>query len=433
MNLNQKSIWTPLRIRGFRRLFIGQALSDSANWLDFIALSVLVVYTWGYGSMAVALLSVCIGVPWVVVGPLMSGRTGRWSGKKVLIVCDGLRAILLLGMIGAPSLPVLLFLVFLKMSVSAVFDPVRQTAVKRLVEPEVMAQATSLSQMSVNLTKIIGPMAGGAIIGWWGDWSPFAIGALLYAVSALVLSGLPNWTDRDTTKLNGKRRLREAWAHIANRPLLKAGIVYAAVILYLVFLYDGLFVMLTKEAGMNERQFGLLIGGVGAGSVTGALAAGHWSGWQQHPLLRMASAGIVAGALIAVVGLGASGWLPNALWIWMPLCLLIGFSGAQSATPFGYILQTESTESTIGPISALANSLQTGSMLTAPLLGALVAAWIGAGWVFILAGAAMVCFAAMYRFRAIIIHIREKQSSERTSSARITSQEKNNYTFVKKY
>ncbi|WP_199617574.1 MFS transporter [Paenibacillus alkalitolerans] len=410
MELSREQIWAPLRIRAFRRLFIGQALSDFANWIDFVALSALIVYTWGYGSMAIALLSVCIGVPWVVVGPLMSVRAGRLSGKKVLVVCDCLRAVIVLGMVWAPSLPVLLLLVFLKMCVSAVFDPVRQTAVKRLVEPGAMAQASSLSQMSVNLTKIIGPMAGGALIGWIGEWTPFLIGAVLYAVSASVLSGMPEWTNKDETIIKEKSSLREAWTHIARRPVLKAAIVYAAIIFFLIFLYDGLFVMLTKEAGMNEAHFGLLIGAVGAGSVAGALAAGQWSGWKHKPLTHMISAGFVSGILIAVAGLGPAGWLPNTLWLWIPLCIMLGFCGAQSATPFGYILQTESTDDTIGPISALSNSLQTVSMLIAPVLGALAAAWVGTGWVFIFAGAAMVCLAAVYRLAVVGVKERGKET-----------------------
>lgn len=167
-------IWRPLSVKAFRQLYIGQVLSDLANWLDFIALSALIVYTWNHGSMAVAALSICIGLPYVIVGPLMSVRLRNLSGKSLLIGCDILRAVFVLSMVWAPSLPVLLLFVLLKHSMTAVFDPVRQIAVKKIVDSNYLVQSSSLSQMSVHLTKILGPMAGGAIMAWLGTSVPFS-------------------------------------------------------------------------------------------------------------------------------------------------------------------------------------------------------------------------------------------------------------------
>jgi MFS family permease len=403
MGRSRDTLWTPLRNREYRRLWLGQTMSDFANWLDLIALGAVIVYTWGYGPMAMAWLSVCIGAPWVAIGPLMGVLSRRLPGKRVLVACDVLRSLVLLGLIWAPNLEVLLVLVFLKMSISSVFDPVRQSAVKRLVDEDLLAQASGLSQMSVNLTKIAAPAVGGVLFGWLGGWAPFAIGAGLYAVSALVLAGLPNWGG-DAAVAAGKsgdsgmlRELRGSWDHIVNRPLLKAALLYIAAIFFLIFLYDGLIVVLAQEAGMSESLYGMMIGAVGAGSVAGAAASGHWSGWRKRPLAMMSAAGAVAGALVALLGAGAAGYLPTPLWLWLPLCALLGFVGALNATPFGYILQTETTDETIGPVSALSNALQAGSMLIAPVLGAITASRLSAGVVFVTAGILMTALALLFR------------------------------------
>jgi len=392
-------IWRPLRAKGFRQLFIGQVLSDLANWLDFIALSAIIVYAWNHGSMAVATLSICIGLPYVIVGPLMSVRLRHLPGKSLLIGCDLLRAAFVLVMAWAPSLPVLLILVLLKHSMSAVFDPVRQSAVKRIVDSSLLAHASSLSQMSVNLTKILGPMAGGAIMAWIGTSVPFFISAVLYALSAVMLSAMPSWTGQKEYAGKHSGGLMDAWQHVMRRPLLKAVIMYVSSLFFLIFLYDGLFVLLAKEAGMDESLFGLLIGAVGAGSVAGALLAGHWSGWRQRPLAHMTTAGIASGVLIMAVGLSGIGFFQAELALWLPLCAALGYCSAQSAVPYGYVLQIETTDETIGSVSALVNALQTSSMLIAPVIGALMASWWGAGSVFLGVGIATTGVAAVYLFR----------------------------------
>lgn len=398
MKVEIARMWLPLRTTGFRRLFVGQTLSDFANWLDFIAISTIIVYAWGHGAAAMALFSLCIGIPWTIIGPLASVRMGSFSGRKVLLICDALRAVIVCAMLWADSLAVLLVLVFAKTSVSSVFDPVRQRAVKHLVAAEELAQASSLSSLSVNLTKIIGPMAGGAAALWLGSGAPFAIGAGLYVLSALVLLRLPEWRSEAGTAEH--RGLRQALSYISSRPLLKTGMLYMGLMFALIFMYDNLFVVLTRETGLPEAQYGLLIGGVGAGSVMGALAAGYWDGWKRRPIARMAATGILSGLILVSIGLSGQGWLPVTFSGWMLAAVILGFTGAQSAVPFAYIVQVETTDETISPISSAATAVQTGSMLIAPSLGAAAASYMGAGGVFIAVGVVMTAIAGVIWRRA---------------------------------
>lgn len=404
-NNRQERLWTPLKSPLYRRLFGGQLLSDLAGWLDFLVISATIVYAWELGPSAVAALSVCIGLPWVTVGPFMSVRSGRYPGRTTLIICNLLRAAIVLALLWAPNLAVLLPLVFLKGAVSSIFDPVRQTAVRRLVEPDKLLQVSSLSQMSVSLTKIIGPAAGGLLLTAFGRETVFASGSALYLCSALLLARLPVW-DRmeagaaaEIQKPAGEERpsLRFAWSAIRTRPELKAAIFYSAATMFLIFLYDGLLSLFVKGAGMDESRLGLLIGAVGGGSVIGALAAGHWNGWKRQPLGRMATGGLLSGLLIGTAGAASAAGLLLPFPAWFLLFAAMGFTGAMGMVPFGFILQSRSTPETIAPISALSSALQTGSMLIAPALGAFAASLIGTSGVFAAAGAVMVAAALLFR------------------------------------
>ena len=390
-----KSLWSPLRLPEFRRLFIGPTLSDAANWLDFLALGAVIVYVWGYGAFELALLSLCIGLPWVVVGPFAGVRIGRTSGRTVLVVCDAFRGAVMLAFLWADSLALLLALVFLKHCASSIFDPVRQAAVKRTVPPERLAEAGALSQMAVNATKIVAPMIGGACIAAWGAFSPYWICAGLYLISAAALLRLPHWPGEPAPAQKarfGDDMLAAVRYVRGNRTLLIA-MLYMTAIMFLLFCYDGLFVLFTASLGHGESTLGILMSAVGAGSVAGSLLAGRWTSWKSRPLLFMAALSVADGLLVACCGAGAYGWLPPSLWLWTPVFALLGVAGGLIAVPFGYVLQTETDGGTIVPVSALSNALQTGSMLVAPFLGAAVAERTGVGGVFLATGIGMAAFA----------------------------------------
>ncbi|WP_274361784.1 MFS transporter [Paenibacillus thermotolerans] len=398
----QNAVFSPLKDVHYRKLFAGQVLSDFANWLDFLALSSIVVYAFGYGAWALSALSIAIGLPWVVIGPLAGARIGRLPGRTVLIVCDLLRAAIVFSFIWASSLTLLLILVFLKMCVSSVFDPVRQQGIKRLANPSLLAEASSLSQLSVSATKIVAPMLGGLCIAAGGATLTFWIGSGLYLLSAAVFCGLPRWRAADSG--SGRKPaqaggLRQSFAFIAGRKPLLFAIVFMSAAMFLVFLYDGLFVLFTKNLSMGESSRGLLMSAVGAGSVVGSLAAGQWTFWKAKPLAFMSRNGLLSGLLIAVVGAGGYGLLPTGLWLWVPIFALLGACGGFTAVPYGYLLQTETTEETIGPVAALSNALQSGSMLVAPLIGAALSVRLGVGGVFLGAGVAMCLLAALFRLK----------------------------------
>ncbi len=78
----------PLREREFRLLFSGQCVSNLGDWLDFIALAVLIAYVWEMGPASLAALSIAIAIPWIFVAPFAGVLVDRWPKKQVLIGSD---------------------------------------------------------------------------------------------------------------------------------------------------------------------------------------------------------------------------------------------------------------------------------------------------------------------------------------------------------
>ncbi|WP_366162750.1 hypothetical protein ABXS71_06885 [Bacillus infantis] len=77
----KNGIFSPLKDKAFRSLFGAQVFSDLGNWLDFVALQVIVVYYWGLGESAIAAVIITLGIPWVLIGPFASVFVDRLPKK----------------------------------------------------------------------------------------------------------------------------------------------------------------------------------------------------------------------------------------------------------------------------------------------------------------------------------------------------------------
>ncbi|WP_394189202.1 MFS transporter [Paenisporosarcina quisquiliarum] len=390
------SIFVPLKERSFRRLFFAQVFSDFGNWLDFTALAVLVAYHWKMGPGAIAALTIAVGIPWVLVGPFASVWTDRLPRKKIMIICDFLRAVIAIGLIWTPNLPLLLVLVFLKSSVGALFDPAKQAAIRSIVPEVHLPQANSLSQLSSNSSKIIAPALGGLLIAVWGPRSPFILETVAFLISAFLLTRcfIPFVNQASNFKSDNSLKqfwfeLMEGWKHILSNRILLISIGLVSLLLFFVFLYDGLLVLLSQSLGLSEATYGFLISAVGFGSVAGSLVFGQWNQWKENPIRLMVATTIISGVLILLFGLGGTGFLQIGVLMWIMIAFFIGVSGSAAMVPYGYILQIQTPESLMGRVSASANAFQNGSMLVAPALGAILAKWVGVGMVFLLAGIAI--------------------------------------------
>lgn len=387
-------MFKPLGNKAYRSLFGAQVFSDLGNWLDFVAIQVIVAYHWGLGEAAIASVIIVLGLPWVIIGPLASVFVDRLPKKMLMISCLLLRVLFVAGLFFAPNLIILLVFVFLKATVAALYDPARQSAIRFTVPEDELPEAVTLSQLSVNTMKIIGPALGGGLIALFGVKSPFIFEAAGFLIAVLFLMNLPK-IEKEAKNLEHKvqkpsffKDFSEGIHHIFSTRILKAAIILSSIAFFIIFLYDGLFVFIAQKLGFGKEDFGWLISSVGFGSVVGALLLGKWTNWKLRPIQLMAGASLFSGVFILLIGLGAKGVFELPKIGWMACAFLLGVLGSAQGVPYGYVLQSETPKQMMGRVSASAMSLQTFSMLVAPAAGALLAKLIGVPVVLIGAGIA---------------------------------------------
>lgn len=390
----------PLKQKEYRLFYTVQLFSDLGNWLDFTILTVLITYNWGLDESAMASFIIVYGLPWVIIGPFASVFVDRWPRKKVLAMTLILRIAVVLAYISAPNLVVLLLFVFCKGVFASIFDPARQASIRTLVPKHLLPEAVTLSQISHQTMKIIGPALGGALVAVSHVSIAFIVEALCFSLAAicLIFVSFPN-KDTSSVSFDDKKEqdqlsyfqaLREGFQHITQNPILSTAIIAASISLFIIFLYDGLIVFVSQLIGFHEGLFGLFVSLVGVGSVIGSLILGQLQFWKQKPLLTMLYSFFGSGFIIALMGIGASQLLQLPIYVWFVSAFIAGILTCGENIPYGYILQVETPAEKMGRVSSAAQSMQTMMMLLAPSLGALLAKKIGVGNVLLLAGC--LCF-----------------------------------------
>ncbi|HKE56642.1 MAG TPA: MFS transporter, partial [Pyrinomonadaceae bacterium] len=86
------------RNHSFRRLWIGQVISELGNWFNFIATLGLVRVVSQASPEVTTLVLICRLVPFTLFAPLAGAFVDRWSRRRVMIATDLFRVVVALGL-----------------------------------------------------------------------------------------------------------------------------------------------------------------------------------------------------------------------------------------------------------------------------------------------------------------------------------------------
>jgi MFS family permease len=389
----------PLRLRNFRLLVSAQLASNLGDWIDFLALAVLIAYVWHKGPASLAALAIVVAVPWIVVAPFSGVLADRWPKRTLMIGADLARAGLVLGFVFAPNLAVLLVLVGLKTVLSTLFQPAEQAAIRFIVPEAQLAAANALTQLVMQSTKVVGPALGGFLVALTSPRAAFAVDAATFVVSAAILSRLapigPAATSDETTAEAGEpasgsfwQELRQGIAYIASRRALLISMGSFAAVIFLLLAFDSLSALAFRELGVSRGLFGIAVGAIGLGGVVGAVAVGRYAGGV-NPFVLLGGAVVIVGGLVALIGTALLITLDAAPVVWTPVLFVVGVASAGVLIASPTILQRETPPELMGRVSASSTALPTVCQLAGPIAGAALAEWQSVGFVFAVAGGAL--------------------------------------------
>jgi MFS transporter, DHA3 family, macrolide efflux protein len=182
-----------LRIPDFRRLYLAQAISDIGDGMTYLALFLLVLDLTG-STAAIALMSILVALPPVTVGLFAGAYADRHDRRRIMLVSDTLRAVVVLGMLlvaREEAIPALFALACLQAVVGTFFAPARMAMLPRVVPAEGLLAANSLSQATRMVASVIGGGITGVVAAVAGQvWPVLIVDASTFLISVVLILGV---------------------------------------------------------------------------------------------------------------------------------------------------------------------------------------------------------------------------------------------------
>lgn len=312
----------------------------------------------------------------------------RFDPRRVILGSDALRCLLILGVaagiaLTAPALWILVAVALVFGAVDALFVPAVGALPSRITSPDQLARVSGMRSLSMRLSQIAGPPAGGLAMGLGGPAAAFTVAGVLFALGLPLLmttrirSLEPRPVDEPPSSGAAWQDLLDGLRYIRRHRLIGPLVISGAVCeLGLTGTLNVGMVLLNAERGWGPSGYGWIVGGFSAGAAAGATlltVAG-----------RLPRAGLMlAGTLlVGCVGAATIAQVPT-LWFAVVLAAVIGLSAGIFGSLDNALIQTATEPAFLGRVTSVYMLTIVGlAPLSYPLVGAAIGTW-GAGPVFV--------------------------------------------------
>ncbi len=275
-----------LAVRDFRFLWLGMAFGHVGFWMQYVAQGWLAYDLTGSATF-LGLVSAAGGVPGILLMLPAGVIADRFARRGVLIwtnaamaACALALALLLWAGLLAPW--ILLVIVVVTASASALNLPARQSLGPELVGPALVSNAIALMAISFNVSRWLGPALAGALIVAGGTGSAFAAqaGCLVLATVFTVLIGRELPRELLARGQSLSRSLLDGVQYVWHEPIVRGTVIIALLHNGLGLLYSQLMPVFAGEVfHIGAGGLGALMSSVGVGATAGAFAASFLSAY----------------------------------------------------------------------------------------------------------------------------------------------------------
>lgn len=273
-----ESAWSPFRYPSFAVLWTATLISNVGGWMHDVGAGWLMT-TLTTSPVMVSLVQTATALP-VFLLALPGGALADIVDRRRLLmvsmlvmtlVAAGLGLTVLAGTITPASL--LVFTFGLGMC-TALVNPAWQAIVPSLVPRSELASAVALNSVGINVSRAIGPALGGAVIVYLGLEWPFLINAIsfLIVIAALIWWRAPAASPNRLPAEHIPAAIRSGLRYARSSAALKQTLIRSLMFIVFASAYWALLPLIARErlAGGAEL-YGLLVGSIGVGAVTGAI------------------------------------------------------------------------------------------------------------------------------------------------------------------
>jgi MFS family permease len=324
------SAWAPLRIGVFRGLFIAALTSNIGTWMQIVGAQWFLVERHA-SATTVALVQTASLSPTLILALFAGALADRVDRRRLLIALQVyaavaaavLTVIAVAGVLNPLSLLSLLFAIGCG---AAMTTPAWQAIQPELVPREQFRAAASLTGVTVDAARAIGPPIAGVLVAAAGPQAVFAINAVSFVI---VVAALMAWKRPPPAPAGHRERLSQSVVtglrYVRDSRAVRRILLRTALFAFPVSaLWALLPVAASQHWHLRAIGYGAVLGTVGVGAVLGALVMSRLTTtYSANTLLALA-------ALIDAAGLLAAAYLPLAAGV--VLLLLAGVAWIATLT-----------------------------------------------------------------------------------------------------
>jgi len=391
-----------LRNRDFALLWWGGLVSMLGNWMLFVALPIYVYQATG-STLATSLMFIAGAVPRVLLGTVAGVFVDRLERKRTMVVCNLLLALTLAPLLlveGIGAVWIIYVVALVQSSIGQFFGPAENALLPALVGKEKLASANALNALNNNLARLIGPAAGGLVVGTFGltgvvlfDLASYLTAALLIALitaSSRVVPDQAPVSGRNALRRWG-REWREGLAHVRRNRI--AALLLA--VMALTSLGEGTFSVLlapfvSEAFAGGAPQLGWVLSAQAVGGIVGGVLIG-WLGSRAAPVYLLGIGSLFIGLIdLAIFNYPA---LVPSIAPALVLMAVVGVPAAGFGAGYTTLLQTNVADAFLGRVFGTVNTVSALTMLVGMVAAGVLGDLVGVipvintqGVVYVLAG-----------------------------------------------
>ena len=317
--------WSPLKIGLFRAMWLAILGSNVGTWINDVAAAWVMAERTG-SPLMVALVQSATTVPVVLLALVAGTLADIVDRRRYLLFTQGwmlLVAATLATLTGLSMLTpgLLVALTFAMGCGAAMAMPAQAAIVSELVPRPMLASAVALNSIGINIARSLGPAIGGLIVAQLGPSWAFGLNALSFAAMLIVLT---RWTPDATASTLPPEGfgagLRAGLRYALRAGRLQAVLVKSAGFFFFASAVTALLPLVVRgEMHGGAGLYGILLGCIGIGAVTGALVLPTLRARMDRDLL------VLLATLACALSLFGLAWLRHMALL--PLAMLVnGFA-----------------------------------------------------------------------------------------------------------
>jgi MFS family permease len=317
--------WSPLKIKLFRAMWLAILGSNVGTWVNDVAAAWVMAERTG-SPLMVALVQSATTVPVVLLALAAGTLADIVDRRRYLLFTQGwmLLVAATLATLTALNLltpPLLVGLTFAMGCGAAMAMPAQAAIVSELVPRPMLASAVALNSIGINIARSLGPAIGGLIVAQLGAGWAFGLNALSFAAMLWVLfTWKPEAHVSNLPPEGFGAGLRAGLRYALRAGRLQAVLIKSAGFFFFASAVTALLPLVVRsELHGGAGTYGLLLGCIGVGAVSGALVLPSLRARLDRDLL------VLLATLACALSLFGLAWLRHMALL--PLAMLVnGFA-----------------------------------------------------------------------------------------------------------